>query len=204
MHEVSFESPDFKQNLLEEWNNAVYLMMVGDMLELHIGHLTISSCERVLENYRKQQHTQASYSAGGLGVEDSKYREELRALKLSIQEARAPAAPASKVLPPALVAPAIGAVVEAGGVAKRGPARVDRCGNCNYRAKGDGEFESKGHIGWKSNSSGAVANFCTVPADKKLKSRWLSLQSMARTRYRRKHTQLSDEECMEKYDHECE
>ena len=65
-------------------------------------------------------------------------------------------------------------------------------------------IESKGHIGWKSNSSGAVANFCTVPADKKLKSRWLSLQSMARTRYRRKHTQLSDEECMEKYDHECE
>jgi hypothetical protein len=203
VHEMPLESADFNQKFLEEWNNAVYLMMVGDMLELHIGHLTITSCERVLENYRKQQHVQASYSAGGLRVEDSKYREELRALKPSIQEARAPAAPTGKVSARALVAPAAGAVVEAAGVVKPRPVRVHRCDKCNHRARGDGEFEHKGHIGWIGPRSGPVATFCVVPLERKLQSKWLSLPKMTRSRYRGKHAQLSDEECMEKYDREC-
>ena len=138
-----------------------------------------------------------------LRLDDSKYREELRALKPLIKEARAPAAPTGKASAQALVAPVAGAVVEAGGVAKPRPVRVDRCGKCNHRARGDGEFESKGHIGWIGNRSGPVATFCSVPLEQKLQSKWLSLSKMARSRYRKKHAQLSDEGCMEKYDHEC-
>ena len=121
----------------------------------------------------------------------------------SIQEARAPAAPTGKVSARALVAPAAGAVVEAAGVVKPRPVRVHRCDKCNHRARGDGEFEHKGHIGWIGPRSGPVATFCVVPLERKLQSKWLSLPKMTRSRYRGKHAQLSDEECMEKYDREC-
>jgi hypothetical protein len=93
--------------------------------------------------------------------------------------------------------------VDAVGVAQLRPVRVDRCSKCNHRARGDGGFERKGHIGWNSNRSGAVSTFCIVPPERKLQSKWLSLPKMARSRYRGKRAKLSDEECMEKYDREC-